>query len=449
MRSLVVLLGFVITFSIAALDVNACTCGGAGTPCESLGSADAVFVGTVVSLRENERPKQPDRSDSGLMPRTFKFSVEQAYLGVVGTEIEISTGYGSADCGYPFKIGQRYLVYADRYKEQLNTSICTGTKSFSDATLDLAFLGTLASAAPGVSIYGTVTQRGLKNETIGYPDVVVTVEGESERKEMRVDSRGSFRVNGLRAGTYKVSVQLPETLTTYQPQREITIADRGCATVTWYVTDNGRISGRVVNQDGEPLDHILVALAEPDANPQKDPIKLERTDEQGRFTFTSVARGRYVIAVNYHRVLDPNDQNNGYQPSFYPGVTDQAQAQVITVGAGEKLNELEVRLSSRRPGSVVSGTVVWADGSPVANAQVIAIDFTKEGSPVPFVIPADEQGRFKIYGYIGQRLMVAARSNRPNAGRPDPNGPVEDSNKVRLILERPAETLRLVITKLR
>ena len=448
MRTLIVLLGLVITFSLAAYNVNACSCGSAGTPCESFGSADAVFVGTVVSMKENERPKQTDRGDFAWMPRAFKFSVEHAYLGVAGTEIEISTGYGGGDCGFGFKIGQRYLVYANRSKEQLITSICTRTKSFSEATLDLAFLGTLPSAAPGIQIYGTVTQRGVKNETIGYPDVVVTVDGESERKEIRVDSKGSFLVNGLRAGTYKVSVRLPENLTTWEPQREITVADRGCATITWYVTDNGRISGRVVNAEGEPVARILVALAEPDANPEKEPIKLIHTDEQGRFAFSAIPRGRYVIAVNHNRYPPPNDQTSAYPAVFYPGVTDQAQAQVITVGAGEKLSELEIRILSKKPVSVVSGTVVWSDGSPVANAQVIVIDFTNGETPRPFVIPADELGRFKIYGYIGQRFMIAARSTRPNTTRPNPAGPTENSEKTQLILERPAETLRLVITKL-
>lgn len=446
MRSVIVLLGFIITLSCASYNVNACTCGGSGTPCESFGSADAVFAGTVVSARENERPKQRDRSEIDWSPRAFKFSVEQAYLGVAGTEIEVFTGTGGGDCGYQFRIGQRYLVYAYRDKEKFTTSICTRTKPFVNATEDLAFLGTLPSATPGVTIYGKVD---LSESEALDSDILITIEGDSDRKETRPDAKGNFRVSGLRAGKYKVSVRLPETLTTWQPQRELTISDRGCAAVTWHVADNGRITGRVVNPVGEPVARILVSLLKPDTDPKGDNVKLERTDDQGRFAFSAVPQGRYVIAVNHNRFPDPNDPTNAYPPSFYPGVVDQAQAQTITVGAGEKLSELEIRVPSKRPASILKGSVVWSDGSPVVNARLIVMDVTQGESSSRHGVNADEQGHFSITGYAGQKLIIEARSDRPYIPKGDRFEPMERTENARITLERPTETVRLVITKIR
>jgi Tissue inhibitor of metalloproteinase len=447
MRSIVVLLGILIVISVSSQTANACTCGGTGSPCESYGSADAVFVGTVVAERENERPKKADRNDIDWIPMAYKFSVEQSYLGVSGTEAEVFTGRGGGDCGYDFKVGQRYLVYAYRYNNnKLSTGICTRTRPFSSANEDLAFLGTLSSAAPGVTIHGAIYDREGKSGPVS-PDILITLEGESDRKEIPPDGEGRFRVSGLRAGKYKVSVKLPDTLTTYRPEQEITVADRGCARVGWYVTDNGRVTGRVINADGEPVPRIYVSLVYADAD-DKDREKMERTDNDGQFMFSGILRGRYFIAVNHTRFPEPNDPTSAYPPVFYPGVVDRAHAKAIAVGAGEKVTDIEVRIPSKRPAGILNGTVVWSDGLPVANAQLSVMDVT-QGEGFYYGVAADEQGQFKIEGYVGQKLVIEARSNRTYVPSNKPNDPMERVEKKRITLEGPAETLRIVITKLR
>ena len=262
MRSLILLLGVLITSSLASSTVSACSCGSSGSPCESFGSASAVFVGTPVSVREKPRPTEKDATKDNWNRIVVKFSVEQSYLGVSGTEIEIFTGSGGGDCGYRFQIGQRYLVYATQYENKLVTSICFRTRPFDSATEDLAFLGTLATSVPGVTIHGQVAPNRA-DEPISS-DLSITIEGESEQKEIRTDAQGRFRVSGLRAGKYKVSLEIPETVSTRQPQREVTVADRGCATVSWYLTDNGRVSGRVVDAEGQPIARIMVSLLNSD-----------------------------------------------------------------------------------------------------------------------------------------------------------------------------------------
>lgn len=457
MRNLVLFLGIVVLLAAAYQTANACTCAGSGSPCDSYGSAAAVFVGTVVSVREKERPKDVATArrdeDAGLSEwgsTFYKFSVEQPYLGVAGTEIEVLTGSGSGDCGYRFTIGQRYLVYASRSKTNLITSICMRTKPFIQADEDLAFLGTLSSAAPGATIHGRVARYDPKKEVgVSGPDVFITLEGE-ENKEVRPDTDGNFRLSGLRSGKYKVKLHLPDTLTTYQAEHELTVADRGCGSQSWYVTDNGAVSGKIVDAEGQPVARILVSLVTPTSDPRAaDDARLERTDEEGRFKFSAVKRGRYVIAVNFNRFPDPTDPTNAYPPSFYPGVLDQAQAEVITLLLGERVTDRLIRVPSKRPSSVVSGQVVWQDGSPVSAAQLLLTDITYGVKPLSHALQADEQGRFSITGFAGQKLMIYARSNRQFVPTDRPSDPIERSEPVRLALERPTETVKIVLTKLR
>jgi hypothetical protein len=443
MRSLTLLFGVFITLLLASSVVSACSCAGGAPPCESFGSASAVFVGTPVSVRENKRTKSTNPNDIDWTPIIYKFSVEQSYLGVPGTEIEVFTGRGGGDCGYQFKIGQRYLVYAYEDQNKLNTGICTRTKPFSSATEDLAFLGGLATTSPGVTIYGEV----IGDEAL-RSDISIKLEGPGTQKEVRPDANGNFRISGLPAGKYKVSLNIPETLTTYEPQKEIQVADRGCAAIAWHLADNGRVSGRVIDAEGLPVARILVSLLDPED--QKDNhTKYERTDGEGRFNFSGVSRGRYFIAVNRNRYADPKDPTNAYPPTFYPGVVDQTHAQLITVGSGEKLTDFEIRIPLKRAASILNGSVVWSDGSPVVDAQLSIYDVTQGESNITYGAAADAQGRFRIEGYSGQKLIIQARSNRQHVPGSNSPEPMERSERLTITLQRPTETTRIVITKIR
>jgi hypothetical protein len=88
-----------------------------------------------------------------------------------------------------------------------------------------------------------------------------------------------------------------------------------------------------------------------------------------------------------------------------------------------------------RPPSVLTIEVVCDDGSRVANAHLSLSDGTG-ARDVAFGAVADTLGRFTMNGYVGQQVLVQARSN-------------ERSEKARITLDKPRETLRVVITKVR
>lgn len=127
---------------------------------------------------------------------------------------------------------------------------------------------------------------------------------------------------------------------------------------------------------------------------------------------------------------------------------DKEQAQAITVGPGEQVNDLVVRVPAKQPPSVVKVSVVWSDGSPVAKANVGVTDVTQGESSMSYSVPTDEQGQATVDGYIGQKLVISAGSNRPWVPNPR-NEPMERAENVRLTLDRPTQTIRIVVTKLR
>ncbi|MEM7235597.1 MAG: hypothetical protein AAF517_25715 [Planctomycetota bacterium] len=109
---------------------HACSCANPPIPERALEAATAVFLGSVVSVET--RPKE--------YMKRVTFEVLESWKGAEVDAIEVVTGRGGGDCGYPFSDGQIYLVYAHGDKE-LATSICSRTRSQDRAGDDLAALG--------------------------------------------------------------------------------------------------------------------------------------------------------------------------------------------------------------------------------------------------------------------------------------------------------------------
>ena len=468
LKSVVGIAVVVMVFSVT--NAFGCFCGGGGAPCEDYGRAAAVFVGTPIALRTVERSLTGNREEIEFaLPRIFTFSVEQTFLGGQTVEIEVSTGMGSSDCGYDFKIGTRYLIYASDYskRNRLMTSTCSRTRPFTDASEDLEFFRSFGSRGAGVTIQGEV-KRARQNVATGNPSearplakIGLTVEREGELREVFTGDDGRFSLTGLSPGKFKVTLRLPDELYTYKAEQELTVADHGCATVNYHVVDNGRLSGRVLDPEGQPAAKVALQLMEADhTDPLKDQAKYAQTDAEGRYIFDALPPGRYVLAANLKHLQGPNDPTNVYPRTFYPGVLDISKTEFIDVGIGEAVRDRNWQLPVRRVPSTLTGKVVWNDGTPAARAFIVFREVTDDPSTTNEMelfarllvrasggIEADDSGYFTIKGYVGQKyVMVAAVMRQPAPGDPRRSEP-EKPELVRVVLAGPSESVNIVITK--
>ena len=101
----------------------------------ALSDSDAVFSGEVVDI---DRPS-PFKSSAALETDTFR--VSESWKGPGGGTLKVRTALMGMSCGYPFKEGQEYLVYAYTGKQGLRVDLCSQTKPFEKAGADLAVLG--------------------------------------------------------------------------------------------------------------------------------------------------------------------------------------------------------------------------------------------------------------------------------------------------------------------
>src|SRR5262245_35906275 len=110
MRPIVTVITLVITaLLLAPTEARCCTCVIPGPPCQEYWKASTFFSGHVTEITTFTSDEEPFK---GYKQKLVRFSVIQAFRGASGTSAETVTGNGGGDCGYPFKVGERYLVYA-------------------------------------------------------------------------------------------------------------------------------------------------------------------------------------------------------------------------------------------------------------------------------------------------------------------------------------------------
>ena len=133
--SLLTVLGAVLLIPDCA---SACSCAIESNPKErvefAVSDSEAVFSGEVVDFEKG--------ADSMFGPtETVSFRVSEVWKGPQRETLEVSTPTQGSACGYAFKEGQEYLVYAYTGKQGLETDLCSSNKPLSKAEADLALLG--------------------------------------------------------------------------------------------------------------------------------------------------------------------------------------------------------------------------------------------------------------------------------------------------------------------
>jgi hypothetical protein len=120
------------------------------------------------------------------------------------------------------------------------------------------------------------------------------------------------------------------------------------------------------------------------------------TDADGRFSFSEIPSGRYLLLVSHA----------GYVASLRP---NRAVTTTYTLAPGQEIKDAVVRLI---PAAVVRGRIVDEDGDPVSQVQAQAITAGKSGSA--YIGPevavtgatADDQGNFRIFGIAPGQYYV-------------------------------------------
>jgi hypothetical protein len=394
-----ILVTLLLTFASATYPCD-CVFGG-GVVCEDFWKAKAVFVGTVIESKTVIRKQDGHEWHQ----RLVRLSIDEAFTGVEGPQVEILTGLGDSDCGFGFRTTQQYVVYAYETKDgQLETSICTRTKHVSKAAEDLAYARGLAKAKPVGKLTVEVVRFDRDKDGMGsqtaLAGISVKIKGPKTELNRTTDKNGTIVIADLTAGDYEVSAAVPDGLADRGAPRKIKLAERGCGLVHFSLVVNGRLNGRVVGANGLPIPLAEIFLTAADKEKYRGHWATSYSDENGKYSFDRIPAGRYILIIRFDGMTS---QNRPFPTLYYPGVSERAAAKVFTIAEGQRIENFELVMPPMPAEHTIEGVVVGTDGRPVTGARA-----GYGSDSVSYRIDVDERGRFSFKAYEGTILSVNA-----------------------------------------
>jgi hypothetical protein len=358
---------------------NACWCmSGGGPACQQAWdkSVNAVFLGRVekIEASQNTGWGLPAGAASMTMMghvNQVSISVEESYRGVSAKTIQVYTESSGAGCGYVFKEGERYLIFASKTKdEKLIVSLCSATKPAQYADEDLAYLRSIPSLPLTTTIKGTAWKythdpnfkptfqpslmdhyRPKEQEYMAMsPESGMTViikAHDGTERSVTVDSKGDWQLSDISAGTYQVVPKIDDSTYLYPLLKNVEGAPRGCAQVDIRVESNGRISG--VLEHGTPqkdwalIKVFVLALPNPDWHRPVKEVTLE--PNQSVFEVGPLPPGKYVLGVYLVKTVGTPESYTlvDFGRNYFPGVYDPKLAQPIEVAEGKEVKNVKFR----------------------------------------------------------------------------------------------------------
>jgi hypothetical protein len=144
----------------AAFSETTPPCGAGMTPAEAYQKATAVFAGRVVDVQLRETRL---RSGAVIPHHEVRLKVEKSWKLVDREEVVVTTRAVYANTCGSFKLGESYLVYADRMGDTFYISAGSRTNLLANAGNDLGYLGETRVALKqgefrthGIMIYGII-----------------------------------------------------------------------------------------------------------------------------------------------------------------------------------------------------------------------------------------------------------------------------------------------------
>jgi hypothetical protein len=246
--------------------------------------------------------------------------------------------------------------------------------------LTLAMKGVLL-LAPSVQLPGE--QAPVANASLGgvvrvagtgepVQDAVVVLAGPT-RMETRTEARGAYTFRDVPPGRYRIMAWIK------RPAWATLVADlapgQSLTSLDIFVPGLGEVSGRVLDENGEPIpeaDVLLVGREYRFGALRYSPHYPTKTDDRGRYKLDRLLAGRsYLVLAKKRKMIlpaisdapqDPKLRRSVFAPTYYPSSSTPEGAQPLTLQAGEIRDNVDIR-ALRSPSYCIEG-VLGMHGPP-------------------------------------------------------------------------------------
>jgi hypothetical protein len=298
-----------------------------------------VFIAKVHSIKPSQRTSN--------YAFAITFEVEHTFKGAVAKSLVVYFVGGS--CELPVRNGERYLVYADRNPQtnKLELQPCGNTILVATAQHDLDYIRSLRKRGRE-SISAFLVGLSEKN----MKEVRVAVQGPQAGRWSRPNTIGYYNFENLRPGSFRVRISVPFQVSSL-PDQSLAIKPMESGVTIGYsvrleknhcdhreirlvenVSQSGNavIEGTVVDSLGKPVSGGFPRLYEINSEGaiRANDYEAARTDENGKFTFSKIRPGRYVLAI---KLLIETEADVSDRIVYFPDASSLEQAEKIDVVA--------------------------------------------------------------------------------------------------------------------
>lgn len=247
-----------------------------------------------------------------------------------------------------------------------------------------------------------------------------------------VDAGGRFELPNLAPGRYRLMIVPGPAAARYLPVEYpnpasepslVVSGERPIEGLTVPLPRAAVITGRVVNERGDPLSGITVgAIGMLSANRVRRPQTalaqpFARTDDNGHFRIFGLPPGEYVLQGMQPRLTMVNQTGTTapialteYLPTYSPGTLLLSEAARIRVQGGDEVGPIEFAVG-RREALTVRGTLVDSTGQPMGGVMVTVTTVRSAvGMTARTVQSSRADGSFAVTNVLpGENILSAVR----------------------------------------
>ena len=272
---------------------------------------------------------------------------------------------------------------------------------------------------------GTASIRGAVIDDSGRAlprTSVVLIASDRSYRSTSSDSGGRFEFSSLAAGLYRFSVFKPGfVVAPGSSGLTVTVGadenrDRINVRMVSAAGGGSEITGHIFDEAGEPVSGARVGLLQSRYRLGRRRLVTVNTgrptDDRGEFRLSGIRDGQYILGASTGDGFVNN--NGGYGPTFYPGTGSGAEAQFITVTAGDNIKGLDFSLVTT-PAVRVSGKLIDQQGHPQPPHQLNLVARSPLESQMGAIINTD--GTFEFRNVPPGWYVIKAGRGSDSPGR--------------------------------
>lgn len=226
------------------------------------------------------------------------------------------------------------------------------------------------------------------------------------------DPDGNYQITNIPPGNYVVAPITPAFVSQdFSPRgrgKTLLLAEgEEVRDIDFSLIRGAVITGKVTDADNRPVieERVTVTSEDPGARDRQMPMVSNSfmTDDRGIYRIYGLQPGRYKISVGVSdddRFSPIRPGRIAYRRTFYPDVTEAAEAKVIELSEGTEATNIDITLGRNLPGFSASGKIINGEtgtGSRGVRLSLRRMRNEREGGAnMGLFIISNDLGEFRI-----------------------------------------------------